>query len=153
MCLATSPLPPNPTTKVTPHLLPTNPQAVCCWIIKLNHLTEASYKWQGLQSWERERDQRHPFQQQAMESVQPCHKSRIPRSVSTVTKHCDILRYFGNVILYFLKIYKAQKQGKMTEELRYNPLPPQKAPHKYTNRLYTVGVNTALPQYAHNSFS
>lgn len=66
---------------------------------------------------------------------------------STISqKHCNTLRYYGNINLYFLQICKAQKQGKVTEELGYKPLPPQKAPHKHTNSLYAVWVNTALPQ-------
>lgn len=71
---------------------------------------------------------------------------------STSQKHCNTLRYYGNVNLRFLKIYKAQKQEKVTEELKHNPSLPPKAPRKHTNSPYTVGVNTALPQYAHNSF-
>lgn len=71
---------------------------------------------------------------------------------STSQKHCNTLRYYGNVNLRFLKIYKAQKQEKVTEEHKHNPSLPPKAPRKHTNSPYTVGVNTALPQYAHNSF-
>lgn len=54
-------------------------------------------------------------------------------------------------LIFFLKIYKAQKQEKVTKELGYNPLSPQKAPYKHINSPYTVRVNTELPQYA-NSF-